>query len=161
MLIFALGLSELKTPASTLGNDIPTPPHAYVPGQTTRHPEDWFETIKASVGSAPIEQTQAWQAGLFYLDRGYFWECHEVLEAVWMALPNPSPERDMTQAIIQLANARLKLRMKKPNATRRLCEIVQGLLEHHRGTILEIEVGWVRAQIITTLKAAQSATLMH
>jgi hypothetical protein len=110
-------------------DDIPLPPHAYVPGQTPRHPEDWFDQIKASVTdkipTLYLHETDAFQAGLFYLGQGYFWECHEVLEAVWMATPSPSPERAFVQAVIQLANARLKLKMGKPRATLRLCNIVQ------------------------------------
>jgi len=104
------------------------PPHAYVPGQNARHPEGWFDDIKASVTTdLPVDLlhlTEAWQAGLAYLDAGYFWECHEVLEAVWMQTPLNTPEREMTQAVIQLANARLKLRMDKPRAVRRLCDMV-------------------------------------
>lgn len=121
------------------------PPHAYVPGQTARHPEDWFDDIKSSVQpNVPVLDTTAWQAGLIYLHAGYFWECHEVLEAVWLSLPNPSPERDMTQAIIQLANARLKIKMKRPNATIRLCGMVSELLASHNGTILRLEVDQVK-----------------
>jgi hypothetical protein len=135
----------------TLPDDIPIPPHAYVPGQTARHPEDWFDAIKADVGTGlPIEQTQAWRAGLLYLEQGYFWECHEVLEAVWMVLANPSAERNMTQAIIQLANGRLKLAMGKPRATLRLCGMVQDLLAGCHGAILGIEVDWLRHQCAAT-----------
>ena len=105
------------------------PPHAYVPGQNARHPEDLFDVIKVSVtADMPPEElnsTAAWRAGLVYFETGYFWECHEVLEAVWMQTPPGSPEREMTQALIQLANARLKLRMGKPRATLRLCDMVQ------------------------------------
>lgn len=138
-------------------DDIPTPPHAYVPGQTARHPEDWFDAIKADVGAhVAMEQTQAWRAGLHYFETGYFWECHEVLEAVWMALPNPSPERDLTQALIQLANARLKLKMGKPRATRRLCAMVQNLLNGCDGTILGIEVDQLRFRCDRTLQAAEN-----
>ncbi len=104
------------------------PPHAYVPGQTPRHPEDWFDTIKASASDGvpldQLHQTEAWRAGRAYFDAGYFWECHEVLEAIWLQTPDPSPERAMTQAVIQLANARLKLRMDMPRAARRLCDMV-------------------------------------
>ena len=137
-------------------NDIPTPPHAYVPGQNARHPEDWFDGVKADVGGGlPIEQTQAWRAGMFYLEQGYFWECHEVLEAVWMVLPNPSTERNMTQALIQLANARLKVVMGKPRATLRLCAIVQDLLAECHGSILGVKVDWVLKQCATTAHATK------
>ena len=117
------------------------PSHAYVPGQNARHPEDWFDRIKSSVmPDVAVQDTQAWQIGLAYLQAGYFWECHEVLEAVWLSLPDPSAERDMTQAIIQLANARLKVKMNRPKATFRLCDIVDELLRSHSGSILGIPV---------------------
>jgi uncharacterized protein len=112
---------------------VSVPPHAHVPGLNARHPEDWFDHIKASVtDEMPIEllgQTEAWQVGLSYFHDEYFWECHEVLEAVWMRAPDPSPERALIQAMIQLANARLKIRMEKPNAARRLCAMVDDLLQ--------------------------------
>lgn len=101
----------------------PAPGHAYVPGQTARHPEGWFDPLKA-VDPDPFD-SPAMRAGLDYLHAGYFWECHEVLEAVWLALPDPSAERHMVQAVIQLANARLKLVMGRPKATLRLCTMVQ------------------------------------
>lgn len=104
------------------------PPFACIPGKTARHPEDWFDPVKASVtpdiATADLPQTVAFRTGLAYFGAGYFWECHEVLEAVWMATKDPSPARDMVQALIQLANARLKLRMERPRAAHRLCDIV-------------------------------------
>jgi len=109
--------------------DIPRPPHAYIPGQTPRHPEGWFDPLKSPL-TAPIEQTTAWRAGIAYLHAGYNWECHEVLEAVWLSLANHTPERHMTQALIQLANARLKIHMHRPKAAHRLCAIVHKHLQH-------------------------------
>lgn len=125
------------------------PPHAYVPGQNARHPEDWFDAIKANITDAiptlNLHETDAFQTGLFYLHQGYFWECHEVLEAVWMRCPDPSPEREMTQALIQLANARLKLRMGKPRAVLRLCDMVEGHLSRcvGMGVVMGVEVAQV------------------
>ncbi|MEM9638529.1 MAG: DUF309 domain-containing protein, partial [Pseudomonadota bacterium] len=72
--------------------DIPAglqPSHAYVPGQSPRHPEDWFDDIKATVSAEVpperLHETLAFQTGLAYFGAGFFWECHEVLEAVWMS----------------------------------------------------------------------------
>ncbi|QFT58718.1 hypothetical protein FIU94_07765 [Sulfitobacter sp. THAF37] len=111
---------------------IDLPPHAYVPGQTPRHPEDLFDPVKASVtGEVPVAElhrTEAWRAGRAYFEAGYYWECHEVLEAVWMRTPEGSQERDITQALIQLANARLKITMRRPRAAWRLCNMVAGHL---------------------------------
>lgn len=139
------------------------PPHVYVPGATPRHPEDRFEAIKASVtGDVPVarlHETAAWQAGRAYFDAGYYWECHEVLEAVWMQTPEGSQERDMTQALIQLANARLKITMQRPRAAFRLCNMVAGHLARCDATrrILGLKVSEVRQWAAETRKALEMA----
>lgn len=138
------------------------PPHAYVPGQNARHPEDWFDTIKATVTSdiptARMHETAAWIAGRAYFDAGYYWECHEVLEAVWMQTPDGTAEREMVQALIQLANARLKLRMNRPRATIRLCGMVDAHLARCAGSdmILGLTPVEVRHWTKTTLAAASA-----
>jgi hypothetical protein len=113
--------------------DVSFPSHAYVPGKNTRHPEDWFDAIKAEVTAdlAPkyLHETRAWRNGIAYFKAGYFWECHEVLEAIWLRTDNPSAERQMVQAVIQLANAWLKLRMARPRATHRLCAMARTHLD--------------------------------
>jgi uncharacterized protein len=135
---------------------VSVPPHAHVPGLNARHPEDWFDHIKASVtDETPFEllgQTAAWQVGLSYFHDGYFWECHEVLEAVWMRAPDPSQERALIQAMIQLANARLKIRMEKPNAARRLCTMVDDLLRQCGAaeTILGLRLSDIEAWVQET-----------
>ncbi len=151
-----------KKPPCILPDPIPLPPHVYVPGKSERHPEDWFDALKADViASAPTE-SRAWEAGLHYFQAGYFWECHEVLEAVWMALPD-GPEREVCQAVIQLANARLKLLMNRPKAALRLCEMVHGLLDKHGGNrILELDVdrllGWEAGTRENAQKLQKSAS---
>ena len=108
------------------------PPHVYIPGKTPRHPEDWFDEIKVTVGPHTpmrnMHNTAAFRAGLRYLESGYYWECHEVLEAVWMQTPDGSAERNMVQAVIQLANGKLKQLMNRPKAARRLCGMVRAHL---------------------------------
>ncbi len=146
---------------------IALPPHAYVPGRTDRHPEDLFDAIKATVSDdvpvSQLDRTQAWIAGMLYFDAGYFWECHEVLEAVWMRTPDPSPERAMTQAIIQLANARLKLQMERPRASLRLCDMVTGHLGQcgTAQTILGKRVQDLAQQVKETRNFAVKCNIMH
>lgn len=89
------------------------PPHAYVPGETARHPETLFDALKA-------DAQVAWLTGLAFLRDGFYWEAHEVLEAVWMGLPPNSAEKLLVQAVIQIANARLKRRMGRDAAAARL-----------------------------------------
>ncbi|APE45531.1 hypothetical protein BOO69_15580 [Sulfitobacter alexandrii] len=139
------------------------PPHAYIPGETPRHPEGLFDPVKASVtGTVPVAElhrTAAWEAGRAYFDAGYYWECHEVLEAIWMRTPEGSQERDMTQALIQLANARLKIMMQRPRAAWRLCNMVTSHLArcdaHQR--ILGLQVAEVEAWVADTRNALQTA----
>lgn len=116
---------------------IPLPPFAHVPGQGPRHAEGAFDALTAGVRAgmtvAELAETRAWAAGWRFLRAGYFWEAHEVLEPVWMALPEGSAERAFVQAAIQTANAALKRRMGRPRAVSRLCAMVRELLAQCAG----------------------------
>ena len=102
------------------------PAHAYVPGQTPRHAEGLFDPIRDTArpghGAEALRRSLAWTEGLAYLREGYFWEAHELHEAIWLILPD-SPARQRVQSVIQLANAGLKQRMNRPRAARRLSGI--------------------------------------
>lgn len=120
------------------GPPYPNPAWAYVPGQNARHPDGTFDQLCVSVRpgmtSAELAQTDAWLAGLQFIDAGYFWEAHEVIEPVWMAIPDAWPERKAVQVVIQIANANLKLRMGRPKAVLRICAIAESLLaDGHAG----------------------------
>ena len=108
------------------------PSHAYVPGLTERHPDDAFDDLKRTVrpGAAAHELAacEAFRTALRWLDAGYGWEAHELLEPVWMALPDGGAERRFVQALIQLANGRLKLAMARPKAALRLVRLARELL---------------------------------
>lgn len=128
------------------------PEHAYVPGQTPRHAEGRFEhltaTVHQSMSPAQLTQSEAFRTGLVYLRRGYFWEAHELFEPVWMALQAGSDDRRLVQALIQLANAQLKLKMQRPKAAKRLCNMVRGLLATLTGTrVMGLELSQIRAQL--------------
>ena len=81
-----------------------------------------------------------------------------MLEAVWMQCPVGSSEREMTQALIQLANARLKQRMGKPRAVLRLCEKVTAHLAHcpENGVVLGVSVAEVMVWSQTTRQEIQT-----
>lgn len=130
--------------------DIPT--HAYVPGLTGRHPEGSFDHIRDTVQDGMTVQElcscAAFQSGLSFLERGFYWEAHEVLEPVWMVLPDGSDERQVLQALIQLANARLKVKMQRPKAAKRLCVIVSGLLSGVTGQVaMGLEIRCLAAEV--------------
>ncbi len=128
------------------------PEYAYVPGQNERHPEDAFDVLKAtavrSKDSTELASCEAFLAGLRFLDAGYYWEAHEVLEPVWMALPDGAAERRLVQGLIQLANGRLKLRMGRLKAALRLVGQARGLVPSGMSfTIMTLDVQEVHAWI--------------
>lgn len=100
------------------------PAYAHVPGKNKRHDDALFDAICASVMSdmsvSDLSQTRAWHVGRDLYAHEYFWEAHEVLEAVWMQCPQKSIERFFVQSIIQLANAKLKMKMDRPKAAVKL-----------------------------------------
>ncbi len=135
--------------------DIPLPPFAHLPGLTPRHPEGTFAALRATarpgMDEAALAESPAFRAGLWYLSAGFYWEAHEVLEPVWMALPEGAA-RELTQALIQLANARLKARMGRLRAAARLRAMAFAHLSRARavrsGPILGLQpedvAGWIQ-----------------
>lgn len=100
------------------------PPHAYIPGQTPRHQQTQFDEIISSIPSAinfeTLQTLPAFQAALNFMQHGFHWEAHEILEAIWMKTAQNSIERLFTQCIIHLANANLKHVMKRETATQKI-----------------------------------------
>src|SRR3984957_19283644 len=111
---------------------LPLPQWAYVPGETAEAEADYETLAQAKLlvpsrfrGYVPARHP-ALRYAIALNDPGYFWEAQEVLEAVWAAAPQGGRERILLRACIQIANANLKLRMRKPNATARLWGEVLG-----------------------------------
>jgi uncharacterized protein len=76
----------------------------------------------------------AWQGDAAYrygarlYVEGFFWEAHEVWEAVWKASSQNGVERLLLRGLIQLANAALKLTMERRNSALRLLLEADALL---------------------------------
>ena len=105
-------------------SEIELPVHAHLPGENARHPEGFLDHVIDLAPDTTLSQDASsnipFQYGLRLLEEGFYWEAHEVLEAVWMnAVPN-SKERHLLQGIIHIANASLKLKLKRLNAAQRL-----------------------------------------
>ena len=100
------------------------PPHAYIPGQTQRHQEAQFDEIISSIPNVidfeTLQALSAFHTALNFMQHGFHWEAHEVLEAIWMNTAPNSIERLFTQCIIHLANANLKHIMKRETATQKI-----------------------------------------
>jgi hypothetical protein len=114
----------MSIPSSGASN-LPLPRWAYVPGETDEADADYETLAQAKLlvpprfrGYVPARHP-AIRYALALNDAGYFWESQEVLEAVWAAAPQGGRERILLRACIQIANANLRLRMRKPHAAAR------------------------------------------
>jgi hypothetical protein len=120
-------------PPSTV-ETFPLPHWAYVPGEGREADHERLAPVKALVpvhfeGVVPARHP-ALLYGLALNDAEFFWECHEMLEAVWAAAPQGGRDRILLRACIQIANANLKRRMQREQAAARLeAEALAGLDE--------------------------------
>ena len=104
---------------STAAN-LPLPRWAYVPGESADAEAD-HDTLWHAKALVPSRfrdfvpaRHPALRYGIALNDGGYFWESHEVLEAVWAAAPQGGRERILLRACIQIASANLKLECRNP-----------------------------------------------
>ena len=98
--------------SDTVAN-LPLPSDKHLPGMNARPTDDLLERIAADKSASVLEQASRhnvpWGYGIRLFNDGYFWEAHEVFEAVWQLAPPNSRERYLVQCVIQISNARLKL----------------------------------------------------
>lgn len=100
------------------------PRWVYMPGHGGEPDRETLERVKALVPArfacAVPPEHPALRYGLALNDGGWFWEAHEILEAIWKVAPQGGRDRILLRACIQIANANLKLKMKRPRAAERL-----------------------------------------
>jgi len=145
---------------SALVLTLPAVPH--IPGRTPRPDDAVFAAAKAglSTGLPPerLAASAAFLGGLEALNRRYYWEAHELFEAVWLCLPPASAERHLLRALIQTANAGLKARMGRRPAAGRICALARSALAeaflHRDGPIL----GLTRADVVDQLERVDRET---
>lgn len=112
------------------------PQWAHVPGETRDADHARLAPVKARVPLrferfVPSDHP-ALRYGLALNDAFFFWECHEILEAVWMASPQGGCDRILLRACIQIANANLKSKMQRAAAAARLDGEAIALLDEVR-----------------------------
>lgn len=126
----------MSNPSSRL-TLFPMPVWAHVPGQTRSADHARLAAVIALVPErfarvVPADDP-ALRYGLALNDAGFFWECHDILEAVWMAAPQRGRDRILLRTCIQVANANLKSKMQRHGAALRLdAEARAGLDELRR-----------------------------
>ncbi|GGC49238.1 DUF309 domain-containing protein [Chelatococcus reniformis] len=114
----------------------PLPRWAHLPGRTAGPDREPLERAKRALPARFAAFVPADDAGLRYglslHDAGFFWEAHEVWEAVWKAAPMNGRDRLALRAAIQIANGGLKRRLGRPRAVRRLVAEAMALLDELR-----------------------------
>jgi DUF309 family protein family protein len=103
---------------------LPLPRWAYVPGVDTAADRATLTLVKEQVPPRFEVFVPASHPALLYglrlNDEGFFWEAHEILEAVWKAAPQGGLDRICLRGCIQIANANLKMKMGRLRAVERL-----------------------------------------
>ena len=107
-----------------MSSETPLPDYKHLPGKNARPDDGLLESIAHSASAvtddASYRSNVAWLYGIRLFNNGFYWEAHEVLEAVWNnAAPN-SREKHLVQGVIQMANAQLKASLEQTKAADRL-----------------------------------------
>lgn len=117
-----------ESPPERLLPGLPLPPYRYVPGvhpHPFRHEGGHDHEGRIDWGQPPVVESgwahnRRYLHGLDLFNHRFYWESHEVWEAVWLALPKPSAERELVQGLIQVAAALLKRHQGLTRASDRL-----------------------------------------
>ncbi len=122
----------LRSLVALPAGDYPLPARPHVPGSGTQPDMATLERVRPPqlprVDPGNWRQIVAYRYGWSLFDAGFYWEAHELWEPVWLACAPNSRERLLLGALIQLANARLKRKMKQHNASTRLVAEANQLL---------------------------------
>src|SRR3982075_548773 len=148
---------------------LPLPQWAYVPGETAEAEADhdtlWQakSLVPSRFGGHVPARHPALRYGIALNDSGYFWESQEILETVWAAAPQGGRERILLRACIQIANANLRLRMRKPYAAARFLGEALGELDTLRKAVTGgdgFADGFPAAALAALLKARLALPLL-
>ena len=88
------------------------PPTHHIPGTGSVASLEFLQQVSGLTPHQTV--SDAWQSnvpyryGWYLFFRGYYWESHEIWERVWLNCGHNSREKRVMQALIQLANAKLK-----------------------------------------------------
>lgn len=111
---------------------IPLPAWAFVPGHRPHPRRDprghSYGAAEPSV-TLPLDAADPTIArGRALFDAGYYWEAHEVFEAVWIAAGRTGAVAEFARAVVQLAAAGVKTRQGRRKGATRLAGAAHGRL---------------------------------
>lgn len=126
------------------------PPHPFVPGATSRPPGEGRDR-PAPWRPEEWRGLESWLWAVDLFNHEYWWECHEVLEGLWLAAGRTSPHARFVQSIVHLSAACLNARRGHASASRRqAARAVRGLRSaRSRGrVVMGIEVERLAADVV-------------
>jgi len=105
--------SDKLIPENLSFSDFGLPPTRHIPGSGSQPSLGFLSMITEQysdiVDVEHWENNLAYRYGWYLFINQYYWETHEVWEAVWRRCQPNSRERYLLQALIQASNARLKV----------------------------------------------------
>ncbi len=107
----------------------PLPAYRHLQGRTphpTRDPAGHSfggpEPVTPDLNQTPWQHSEEYLYGIDLFNLGFWWECHEILEGLWLAAGRESPAGHALQAVIQCAAAHLKVEAARMSGAGRLLE---------------------------------------
>jgi uncharacterized protein len=105
-------------------DQIELPSYAHLPRKNERHAEGFLDHVIALAPhittSGEADKNTPWLFGVRLFKSDFFWEAHEVWEAVWLKAAPNSREQHFMQGMIHLTNALLKLKLGQQKAAVRI-----------------------------------------
>lgn len=130
----------------------PLPPYRYIPGRAP-HPlrDPAGHSHGAQLGAAPEFDPARWarsEALRYAVDlfnHGYYWEAHEALEGLWVAVGRHTPAGRFLQGLIQVAVGQLKAVQGHRDAAARLTD--EGLAKLGAAPMFGVDPRALRPQV--------------
>jgi len=100
------------------------PAKRHIPGSGSEPDLEFLQSIKQQCPENIA--TDQWRGNLVYrygwhlFTHQFYWESHEIWEAVWLRCHANSRQRFLLQALIQIANARLKIMQNKNTVAQKI-----------------------------------------
>ena len=101
---------------------LPLPAYRYIPGQMQKdeHRRDIPKVKTINISPKKWFENEAYVYGIDLFNHGFFYEAHEVWEALWMKVDRETVQGKFLKALIQLAASRLKTLMGEAKPPERL-----------------------------------------
>lgn len=101
---------------------LPLPDYRYVPGQMQKdeHRRDIPKIKTINISPKKWFENEAYIYGIDLFNHDYFYEAHEVWEALWMKVDRETVQGKFLKGLIQLAASRLKILMGETKPAERL-----------------------------------------